>query len=700
MRILVLGASGLSLFGLLALLAWFAALVPQRPSPRTEAATRTMASSGAPTVTTPPVVATPQPATTDTAIGIDAWCGTPARNMLPPTTPATVTDRVFYAGALGREVLKATHVLSDGTVLIGGSAQDLDWVPANVPRTTLDGSAIRNAQGTGRIAFLLHASVDLSTLLRVVRLPAGAAEDISFVRATNVPGQVTGALVVSGTTRDSKANGGGYFIARLNGNFVDAAPTAFAWVKNVWATGDHQVFQPWDVDGQGRVVYASGQPYGDDWAALYRLKADGTPDVVEHWRYHVATLKAGGARVEGHWTPASSRTDVDLEGSQIVFKTTNRCDLRSWTAADYDAVIEDENGTTKQGQWPMDLFFDGPCNPNAGSTTQSGPGYTGYAMGAHPTQRIGGVALDRRTGAMFVGFSIQSRLPDGNPDFEPAVIAFDADGRKRWWARLYRESTSRSTPDQYVDALAIDYSKPADAGSVVVLARSHGNNTINLWPGNAIPASRNPDNPGFAFQNGFTGTNGNIHLSWVGKLRLGDGRLMHASWLAAYQASHDLTQAPYSDPILDGWPSHNAGWPQLNTTRCRPDVRTDLAGRVYVLCTGQRSVTTRNAFQKMPKSSSQPTPSWPDFVRVFDPTLKTLAYGSILSGQWDSSGAGGGNIALTGVAPFDGGVLVVGHHRADANNAVQGNALPAVGVPAWGTGAPAGESAVVARLEF
>ena len=100
------------------------------------------------------------------------------------------------------------------------------------------------------------------------------------MRATNVPGQATGALYVSGTTRDSKANGGGYFIARLNGNLVDAAPTAFAWVKNVWATGDHQVFQPWDVDGSGRVVYASGQPYGDDWAAMYRLKADGTPDVV------------------------------------------------------------------------------------------------------------------------------------------------------------------------------------------------------------------------------------------------------------------------------------------------------------------------------------------------------------------------------------------------------------------------------------
>jgi hypothetical protein len=51
---------------------------------------------------------------------------------------------------------------------------------------------------------------------------------------------------------------------------------------------------------------------------------------------------------------------------------------------------------------------------------------------------------------------------------------------------------------------------------LVVGARAHGNNTENLWEGNTVAA--NPNAKGF--QNQFTGTNGNIHESWLGKLRL------------------------------------------------------------------------------------------------------------------------------------------------------------------------------------
>lgn len=614
---------------------------------------------------------------------------------------ASAGDRAFYFGGIARESVKTVFELSDGTLLLAGSAQDLDWLGPNVPRTTLGGSgAIRNANGGGLIGFLLHVSADLGTPLRVVSLPLGAAQDISVVRSTNVPGEPTGTLYISGTTKDSRSNGGGYFLGRLNGNFVDAVPDGFIWVNNIYATGDHQTIQPWDVDAGGRAVYASGQPFGTEWASLHRLKADGTPDLVENWRYHVGKRKSDGTRIEGAWTPASSRSDVDVLSSQIVLKTLNRCDLRSWTSADYNAIVPDENGGTKRGRWPLDLFYNGPCDPSNASATQSGPGYTGYRLGSNPTHRVGTVAIDRRSGHIYLGFSTQSRLPGGNPDFEPTVIAFDSSGSKQWWARLYKEASSNSSPDQYVDGLAIDYSKPAASGSLAVLARSHGNNTINLWSGNSIPSARVSDNPGYGFANQFTGTNGNIHVSWVGKLKLADGTLQYASWLTSYLRSDPLGQAAYGDPNLDGWASHNAGWANLNTTRCRSDVKTDLSGRVYVICSGQRSVTTRNAFQKMPKPNQGSYPGWADFVRVYSPRLETLAFSSLLTGAWDSSGNGAGNIALTGVVPVNGGVVVVGRQSVDSNGVAQGNPIPLSDVPSWGYSTPASESGVIARFAF
>ncbi len=159
--------------------------------------------------------------------------------------------------------------------------------------------------------------------------------------------------------------------------------------------------------------------------------------------------------------------------------------------------------------------------------------------------------------------------------------------------------------------------------------------------------------------------------------------------------------APYADPNLDGWPSHNAGWPDLNTTRCRSDVKVDTTGRVYLLCTGRRTITTANAFQKMLKPS-EGVSSWNDFVRVFTPDLKTLAYSSLLTGRWDrTTGIGGGNTTLMGVAPVAGGVVVVGLHTADATTGTaRGNPVPTANVPAWGATQPRSESGVIARLRF
>lgn len=615
----------------------------------------------------------------------------------PPTHAQSLSGNlVAYAGGAGRERFNTVVELSNGTILVGGAADDLDWIAPPVPRIELDAAGIHNALGTNRIGFVLHLSRDFSTVLRVVHFPRGAVEDVRFVRTTSRPGQPTGDLFLSGTTRDTRTNNGGYFIARLNNNFVAGVPDALAWVRNVWAEGDHQANQPWDVGSDGKVVYTTGKPFSPDWVGVYRLQADGSNDVVEDWRYHEGVDVATGMAVSGEWTPASSRPDVRVLQSGIAFKTAGRITLRSWTSDDYDAVIGDGNGGTKRGRWPMDLFFSGPGNPLNPAASPGGPGYTGYRIGSNPTQRIGGVAIDRRTNDLYVGFSIQSRLPDGNPDFEPAVLALTASGALKWWSRLYSETPANSTPDQYVDGLAIDYAQ----NNLVVLARCHGNNTYNLWRGNSIAPTQNPLNPGTAFHNQFTGTNGNIHISWLGKLRTTDGTLMYASYVADYEDQMAGTGTLYSEPIHDGWPSHNAGWPQLNTTRCQTDVRVDNTGRVYLLGKGRRVITTSNAHQKMLKKT-QGVSAWSAWVRVFEPDLKTLAYSSLLSGTWNAlTGAGGDNTELRGVFPTSGGVLVVGHQKADAAGAAAGNPVPTRNEPAWASPRPSGESALFGRLPF
>lgn len=172
-------------------------------------------------------------------------------------------------------------------------------------------------------------------------------------------------------------------------------------------------------------------------------------------------------------------------------------------------------------------------------------GYTGYKSAGK--YRVAAIALDRDTGDIYIGFNIQSRFWDAaanveQPDFEPAVIAYSGNGTLKWWSRLYHEvvdanangqidpgETRLSSPDQYVDGLALDYS--AAPPRLVVNARCHGNNVSNFWKGNAVAA--NPGGSGF--QNQFTGTEGNIHIGWIGKLRATDGRLERATYLSGYQ---------------------------------------------------------------------------------------------------------------------------------------------------------------------
>jgi hypothetical protein len=606
------------------------------------------------------------------------------------TAPPVDRSVVTYAGAAR---FRCTHVLSDGTVLVGGSAPSLDWVPRDVARVEVAATGI-DAASVGNVAFLMHIDRDLRRVLRVVHLPRDTVRDIVRIRSNERPGDATGALFVSGTRDTADRTREGYFIARLDANFVTRAPTAFAWTFNVrapprrgaGATGgdsSYRTIQPWDVTADGKVIYGGGTEYDYDWAFLARLGADGRPDVVPAWRFHSL---AGGGEFNG---PASAyRGSAAIIESGIPLKVGRRGSLRSETMADYMALLSDGNGRTdRQGRWPDDYYFSGPC-PFDMSRCAASPGYTGYRVSDRPTQRLGAVAVDRRSGRFYFGYSTQSVLPSGEPDFEPAVVAMEPDGSLLWWSRLYTETRANSPPDQYVDGLAID----ASNDTLVVLARTHGNAVDNFWSGDRIAAT-----PGArGFQNRFTGSNGNIHVSWLGRLRLENGTLTRATYEAQYIDGNTRFGSALTDPNLAPWPDPNGGWPDVNTTRCN-DVAVDRGGRVYVTCAGRRTITTNDAVQRMTLPGMGPS-TWNRYVRVYSADLASVRYSTLLVGRWDpTNGAGGDNTEVMSIAPTTNGVVAVGWHVVNAMGVATGNPVPTIDVPAWGRAMPSGASALFAH---
>jgi hypothetical protein len=577
--------------------------------------------------------------------------------------------------------------LSDGTLLVAGQAANFAWVPDGTDISVLNADAI-DSDATLASGFIAHLSPDLGTIFSIVRFPSGTARSVYRMRSSELPGQPTGGIFISGHRDNGSSHG--YFIARLNDNFVASAPSALQWVANIDTRGDssdgsnsHKGLQPWDVGSDGKVVYARGEAYGDGWAAIERLGVNGQPEVVENWRIH--WQQAGG---EWRGTPASAAPQA-LFHSAIVMKSRRIGQLRSATQSEYSASGVDENGHPRQGSWPDDYYFSGPCQLAQGNCDTGQPGYTGYRVGANDTQRVGSIVVDRRSNDFYFGYSTQSRLPGGNPDFEPAVVAMDVSGALKWWARLYRETNDNSPPDQYVDGLAIDYSNER----LVVLARSHGNNVVNFWSGNALALNSG----GSGFQNRFTGTNGNIHISWLGKFGLDDGGIYAATWLAEFNEGETGATA-HPDPKLGGWPNPNAGWPNLNTTRCRNEVDVFEDGSVLVACTGRRTATTINAHQRMPLPG-QGVGTWNEFVRVYTPDLSGIVYSSLLTGDWDqTNGQGGGNTHVQAVLPLGNALLATGHHEAE-NGLPRGEPLPpGVSTPAWGRSTPTGETALLAKL--
>jgi hypothetical protein len=602
------------------------------------------------------------------------------------------TNLVTYAGNGGRETFYDVMQLTDGTFLVSGYADNLDWL-GNVPLVELDYPGdIPNALGSDRYGILMHLSSDLQTIQQVVHFPQGAVEDIRFVKTNAQPYSPTGDLYISCNTSDTDDNDGGYIIGKLNHNFISGVPSALVWLKVVWARQGPKDYHPWDVTSDGRVYYISGEAHGYDWSALYCLDQTGERMPVENWRTHWLSNGTEWKGVPASANPLGSIDEVNYSG--IVLKVTGRCELRSWTEEEFEEVNDDGNGGTRKGKWPADFLFDAPCDVS--SPDANGPGYNGYSSASgSPVWGGSCICIDRRDNHMYLGMNFKSYYhPMETPDFEPAVIAFDDNGEMLWWSRLYHEvtpegDTTGSIPDQYVDALAIDYAND----HLVVVGRAHGNFDENLWEGNHI--NSNPS--AYGFQNQFTGSNGNIHESWLGKLRLEDGVLRHSTYVAELAEGTGGLGTPHPDPNLNGWPDPNTGWPDVNTTRlAKNNMKITSSGDVVIAGVGRRTLTTANAYQQMLSPYSSGQGAWNSFVRVYNNELNLPKYSSLVVGEWDTlTQAGGGNTELFGVYKTSQGVICVGRQIADTSDIAMGNDIPVNAVPAWGSSVSSNESAIL-----
>jgi hypothetical protein len=209
----------------------------------------------------------------------------------------------------------------------------------------------------------------------------------------------------------------------------------------------------------------------------------------------------------------------------------------------------------------------------------------------------------------------------------------------------------------------------------------------NFWKGNEI---KHPVNPGHGFQNQFTGTHGNIHYQWIGRMTCKDGTMLNATYFAEYAEGAKFTAGNmFKNPLLDHWPSFSAGWPNVNTTRIKPhSLYVGEKGNVYLAAKGRRVITTSNAHQEMPSPTADKGSrgQWSDFVRVYTPGLTTLRYSSLLHGRWNwDTGKGGSAVNLSVVTPVKGGLAVTGTAPADTDaDAATGDPMPTANIPEWG----------------
>ena len=631
------------------------------------------------------------------------------------------SNMITYAG-YGINSLHGHMMLSDSTWLVGGEASDLTLIPSTVNVVTLDtaGFDLRASANTNT-AVVLHISKDMQTLVNVVAFPANTVGGILKIRTTTAPGQPTGMLYISGDRDDGSNSRPGYYIARLNNNFVNGVPTTLASYIDVNARSTnsgkhdfdgpswHRVKQPWDVDSKGTVYYATGRDFAFDWSQITvadsmgnptgkpgftRLDIRGsfngsttyvdttaTPGVVKDIEYTVFGPAAVGDSVMARFQYGSNnvfrKVEVtDVLASYIILKVTatEARPFRSVSLADYNQLSSDGNGGQVRGKYPLDYLYEDPCiSPDVQGCLSfvSGPGFSGYSISDLYTARVGDVTVDRTNDHMYFGFTdipynsqglyvgTADGFNYGTYDYNSFLVGLDNNGYIKWWNRMHEEDTFGTgfTANQFVNNLEIDYTN----NQVVALNYAVGTSDHVFFNGDNVAA--NPSASGFL--NDFNGVNANIRYSWVGKFATTDGQFQRATYIADYGAS-GYNGAALTDPNLDGWANPALGTPNYASTNCE-GLSIAANGDVCVTCTGTRPITTRNAYQRMYKADRDTdidsASTRNNFVRVYSQDLDTVKYSSVLTGIWNpANGFGGNNVTMVHATAYADKAVVTGSH--------------------------------------
>jgi len=217
------------------------------------------------------------------------------------------------------------------------------------------------------------------------------------------------------------------------------------------------------------------------------------------------------------------------------------------------------------------------------------------------------------TGSILVSGTIPFYM--GYPDFDPFLIRLSPTG-KLLWTNCFLNGLL-SEPDQKTLALTIDPSN----GDILVSYWQHGNNrrTLLLDPNGWLTK--------------FTGTKGNIKITWIGRVEAESGKLKHSTYI--------YSRVP-NPP--------NPGWPDLNSATAN-DLQVDRNGRVYVAgATTINFPTTANAFMPfVVEFGAHP------MLVVLRPDLSAPHYSTYLS-------AGKGDVKQVAITP-SGAAFCIGKHE-------------------------------------
>ena len=573
-----------------------------------------------------------------------------------------------------------------GSCAVAAGSGECAYVPA-VPSSELSvagGTGIDNSgSSAGRVGFVLALGGGEPAPRWVSHFAPGAVDGVSRIRASSAPGETTQALYISGAV--ATASGGGYFVGKLNRNFVRGGATELLWATTVPASAALAAAQPWDVGGDGKVtLVATATDGAASWPELQRLDAGGSPEVVQGWREHYT---AAGELL--HATPASAAPSAVVRSVVVLESSAARCGLRSWSSADFNAFASDKGGGARRGVWPHDALMSLPCdvaNPGAG---RGSAGYTGRVWDASGATEVSSVRVHRGDGSVYVG--LQAPSTTGTV---PAVAAGASDGQLLWWSRMMTEIATPTAPVLEVVDLEVDY-----AGSeLVVLARGRRATDTSrfLW---ADPASN-------GFQNALAGdVPAPTWSSWLGKMQLPDGVLTAATFIAELSVvAGAVANAGFVDlgGLFGGFADPNqlpSAGALLGDTMCG-DVAVDSSGLAYVACTGGHTATSADAYAAMPPvaglGAETGAASRNSFVRAYAADLSAAVYSTLVTGDFDAAGTGGDNVAVAAVSPLVGGLAVVANHAA----AKQANAIPSTNTSTWGGALPqpGGSSGIVGRF--